>query len=48
MKERLPSTTRKNTAVKVTMMATMTEVIQVSFQVGQVILRVSARTSLTN
>src|SRR5205085_1617098 len=42
------STTKKNPAASTTMIATMTEVIQVSRRVVQVILRTSARTSLAN
>src|SRR5262245_25312563 len=44
-----PASTRaKKTAASTTMIATITEVIQVSLRVVQVILRVSARTSLAN
>src|SRR5438552_18835985 len=43
-----PSTPAKKIAVMITMMPTMTEVIQVSFQLVQVILRPSARTSRRN
>ena len=39
------STTTKNSAVSSTMMNTITEVIQVSWRLVQVILRASARTS---
>ena len=46
--ESAPSTTKKKSAVTTTITPTMVEVIQVSFHDGQVILRVSARTSLTN
>src|SRR5690606_33725653 len=42
------STTKKNTAAMVTMMKTITEVIQVSLRLGHTILRRSAFTWLTN
>ena len=45
---RTKSTTKKNTAVITTMINTMTEVIQVSRRLGQLILRASARTSRKN
>ena len=43
-----PSTAMKNSDATTTMMKTITEVIQVSLRVVQVILRVSARTSRKN
>src|SRR5690606_35356558 len=42
------STTRRNTAAMATMIPTMTEVIEVSLRLVQVILRASARTSRKN
>ena len=42
------STTKKKAAARVTMIATMTEVIQVSRRLVQVILRASERTSRKN
>src|SRR5579864_7022373 len=42
------STPKKNRAAATTMMPTITEVIQVSFQLVQVTLRASARTSRRN
>src|SRR5687768_9510820 len=42
------SATKKNSDVTMTMMKTITEVIQVSLRVVQVILRASARTSRKN
>src|ERR1700758_1106318 len=47
-KLRTASRPEKKRAVRMTMMATMTEVIQVSFQLVQVTLRASARTSRRN
>ena len=41
-----PSTVKKNREVTTTMIPTITEVIQVSFQLVQVTLRASALTSL--
>jgi len=43
-----PSTAVKNSEASTTMMKTITEVIQVSLRVVQVILRASARTSRKN
>src|SRR5665213_2160721 len=45
---RIQSTPKKKMAVRITMIPTITEVIQVSFQLVQVTLRASARTSWRN
>ena len=47
-KLRMELTIQKNSAARTTMIATMTEVIQVSLRLVQVILRASARTSRKN